>query len=50
LFGEDIRLGPWAALELLGVGLILYGSVRLSRSPIHLRKDVGASEGESREE
>jgi drug/metabolite transporter (DMT)-like permease len=33
LFGEGIRLGSWAALELLGVGLILYGSIRLAQSP-----------------
>jgi drug/metabolite transporter (DMT)-like permease len=33
LFGENIRLGGWAVLELLGVGLILYGSVRLAQSP-----------------
>jgi drug/metabolite transporter (DMT)-like permease len=50
LFGEDIRLGPWVALELLGVGLILYGSVRLSRSPIYLRNDVRTPEGERRDQ
>lgn len=33
LFGEEIRLGSWAVLELLGVGLILYGSIRLAQSP-----------------
>ncbi|MBX6768609.1 MAG: DMT family transporter [Actinomadura rubrobrunea] len=32
LFGESIRLGGWVALELLGIGLILYGSVRLTQS------------------
>lgn len=32
LFGEEIRLGGWAVLEVLGVGLILYGSVRLTQS------------------
>ncbi|GII56815.1 hypothetical protein Pth03_52040 [Planotetraspora thailandica] len=32
LFGEDIRTGPWAVPELVGVGLILLGSVLLSRS------------------
>jgi drug/metabolite transporter (DMT)-like permease len=34
LFGEQIRLGSWAVLELAGVGLILYGSVRLAQSPL----------------
>jgi drug/metabolite transporter (DMT)-like permease len=33
LFGEEIRLGSWAVLEVLGIGLILYGSVRLAQSP-----------------
>jgi hypothetical protein len=33
LFGETIRLGAWSLLELLGVGLILYGSTRLAASP-----------------
>ncbi|MBP2704034.1 DMT family transporter [Microbispora sp. RL4-1S] len=39
LFGEDIRTGPWILLELAGLGLILYGSVLLSRSA-PLRRDV----------
>ncbi|MET8053764.1 DMT family transporter [Streptosporangium sp. NPDC005286] len=34
LFGENIRLGWWVVPELVGVGLIFYGSVRLSRSPL----------------
>jgi drug/metabolite transporter (DMT)-like permease len=50
LFGENIRLGPWAALELLGVGLILYGSIRLSRSFIHRQGDVRAPESERRDQ
>lgn len=33
LFGETIRWGPWWVLEALGIGLILYGSVRLAQSP-----------------
>jgi drug/metabolite transporter (DMT)-like permease len=33
LFGEKIRLGGWSVLEILGVGLILYGSARLAASP-----------------
>ncbi|WP_433220105.1 DMT family transporter [Microtetraspora malaysiensis] len=36
LFGESIRLGGWIVLELLGVGLIFYGSVKLAQSP-HIR-------------
>ncbi|GAA4590385.1 DMT family transporter [Planotetraspora phitsanulokensis] len=36
LFGESIRLGAWVVLELLGVGLIFYGSVKLAQSP-HIR-------------
>lgn len=31
LFGEEIRLGGWSVLEILGVGLILYGSIRLAQ-------------------
>ncbi|GLZ12925.1 membrane protein [Actinomadura sp. NBRC 104425] len=31
LFGESIRLGGWAVPELLGIGLILYGSIHLAR-------------------
>ncbi|GGO11256.1 hypothetical protein GCM10010116_22670 [Microbispora rosea subsp. aerata] len=31
MFGEDIRVGPWMLPELAGLGLILYGSVLLSR-------------------
>ncbi|GLX01408.1 DMT family transporter [Microtetraspora sp. NBRC 16547] len=38
LFGESIRLGPWMVFELIGVGLIFYGSVRLAQSP-HVRQD-----------
>lgn len=34
LFGEEIRLGGWAVLEVLGIGLILYGSIRLAQSPL----------------
>ncbi|WP_019633009.1 DMT family transporter [Actinomadura atramentaria] len=34
LFGERIRTGPWVALEVLGVALILAGSIGLSRSPM----------------
>jgi hypothetical protein len=33
LFGETIRLGGWVVLELVGLGLIVYGSVRLAQSP-----------------
>ncbi|MDP9849764.1 DMT family transporter [Streptosporangium lutulentum] len=44
LFGEDIRLGPWVMLELLGLGLILYGSVRLARSFVHRHGETGAPE------
>lgn len=33
LFGETIRLGGWVALEVLGIAMILYGSVRLAQSP-----------------
>jgi drug/metabolite transporter (DMT)-like permease len=33
LFGESIRLGPWVIVELVGIGLILYGSARLAQSP-----------------
>jgi drug/metabolite transporter (DMT)-like permease len=33
LFGEEIRLDGWAVPEVLGIGLILYGSARLAQSP-----------------
>ncbi len=38
LFGESIRLGAWVLLELLGVALIFFGSVRLAQSP-QIRQD-----------
>ena len=45
LFGETIRLGFWSVLELLGVALIVYGSVRLSQSPqLRGRQEVRAAE------
>jgi hypothetical protein len=45
LFGEDIRLGGWSVLEVLGIGLILYGSVRLAQSPpIHRHEQVRSSD------
>ncbi|MEU8171721.1 DMT family transporter [Microbispora hainanensis] len=31
MFGEDIRTGPWVVPELVGMALILWGSVLLSR-------------------
>jgi drug/metabolite transporter (DMT)-like permease len=33
LFGETIRLGPWALAEAAGLALILYGSIHLVRTP-----------------
>jgi drug/metabolite transporter (DMT)-like permease len=42
LFGETIRLGPWVILELLGIGLIVYGSLRLAQSPVLRRTRVRA--------
>jgi drug/metabolite transporter (DMT)-like permease len=33
LFGETIRLGGWVPVELAGLGLIVYGSLRLAQSP-----------------
>jgi drug/metabolite transporter (DMT)-like permease len=45
LFDEDIRLGPWITLELLGLGLILYGSVQLARSSIHRQPGTSTWEG-----
>ncbi|SEG92343.1 hypothetical protein SAMN04489712_13322 [Thermomonospora echinospora] len=33
LFDEPIRAGPWIALELVGVGLIVYGAIEISRTP-----------------
>ncbi|WP_066945568.1 DMT family transporter [Microtetraspora fusca] len=33
LFGETIRLGAWIVAELVGIGLIFYGSVKLAQSP-----------------
>ena len=34
LFGETIRLGPWVLPELVGIGLIVYGSLRLAQAPM----------------
>jgi drug/metabolite transporter (DMT)-like permease len=43
LFGETIRLGAWLLPEMLGVGLIVYGSVRLSRTEtLHSVKGRGS--------
>jgi drug/metabolite transporter (DMT)-like permease len=45
LFGESIRLGFWSVLELLGVGLIAYGSVRLARTPpLRRHRDLSAAD------
>lgn len=33
LFGETIRLGFWSVLEVLAIGLIVYGSALLAQSP-----------------
>lgn len=35
LFGETIRLGPWVLLELIGLGLIVFGSLRLAPALRH---------------
>lgn len=40
LFGEEIRLGAWSVLEVLGVGLLLFGSARLAQSPL-VRQHAG---------
>ena len=34
LFGEDVRGGPWLALEAAGMALILLGSIGIARSPL----------------
>jgi drug/metabolite transporter (DMT)-like permease len=45
LFGETIRLGLWSALELLAIGLIVYGSARLAQSaPLRPQEGVMAAE------
>jgi hypothetical protein len=33
LFDETIRLGPWVVPELLGIGMIFFGSLRLAQAP-----------------
>lgn len=38
LFHDQVRLGPWLVLELVGFAVILAGSIELARSPI-LAKD-----------
>jgi drug/metabolite transporter (DMT)-like permease len=44
LFGETIRLGFWSVLELMAIGLIVYGSARLAQSvPLRPQKDVMAA-------
>lgn len=41
LFGEEIRLDAWAIPEVVGVGLILYGSARLAQSqPVRRQAEV----------
>lgn len=44
LFGEEIRLGAWSLLEVLGVGLMLFGSARLAQSPL-VRKHAEVTAG-----
>lgn len=44
LFDETIRLGPWVILELVGIGLIVYGSLRLAQSPVLRRAQVRSAE------
>jgi drug/metabolite transporter (DMT)-like permease len=44
LFGETIRLGPWVLPELAGIGLIVYGSLRLAQSPPLRRQRVSSAE------
>ncbi|MFL6051904.1 MAG: DMT family transporter [Actinoallomurus sp.] len=49
LFGEEIRLGGWAVAEVVGVGLILYGSRLLAQSaPIRGEVSPSGPESESR--
>jgi drug/metabolite transporter (DMT)-like permease len=44
LFGETIRLGFWSVLELLAIGLIVYGSARLAQSaPLRPQQGVMAA-------
>ncbi|MEZ0075957.1 DMT family transporter [Planotetraspora sp. GP83] len=50
LFGEDVRSGPWVVPEALGIGLILYGSVLLSRSTADLVRAQQVTQTGSREE
>jgi hypothetical protein len=40
LFDETIRLGPWVLMELAGIGLIVYGTLRLAQSPVLRRARV----------
>ena len=45
LFGETIRLGFWSVLELMAIGLIVYGSARLAQSaPLRPQEGVMAAE------
>ncbi|MEV6979726.1 DMT family transporter [Sphaerisporangium sp. NPDC051017] len=47
LFGEYVRTGPWIILEAAGIGLIIYGSCLLSKSPpirAHARASSAARE------
>ncbi|KAB8193071.1 hypothetical protein FH608_022335 [Nonomuraea phyllanthi] len=34
MFGEPIRTGSWVVLEVVGVGLMVYGLIELNRSPL----------------
>ncbi|WP_187234156.1 DMT family transporter [Actinomadura sp. HBU206391] len=46
LFGEQIRLGAWVVPEVMGIGLILYGSVGLAQSaPIRRHEHVTPLDG-----
>jgi drug/metabolite transporter (DMT)-like permease len=45
LFGETIRLGFWSVLEVMAIGLIIYGSARLAQSaPLRPQQEVMAVE------
>ncbi|HEX6469157.1 MAG TPA: DMT family transporter [Streptosporangiaceae bacterium] len=47
LFGETIRLGPWALAEAAGFALILYGSIHLVRTPTFREHESAARSPES---
>ncbi|MEV4113359.1 DMT family transporter [Nonomuraea sp. NPDC049695] len=45
MFGEPIRTGPWIVYEVAGIGLMVFGVIELTRSPLIQGQGVTTSTG-----